>query len=428
MSRRLHLTLIALGSRGDVQPLVALGDGLRRVGFGVRVAALPPFRPLIEEHGLEFAPLQGDLQGLLRNAARGGLMESGRNFFASLRQFRHLLADTYLDLFRSIWEATQGTDAIGFGTVTIMAYPVADKRGVPRFVLPLQPITHSRAYPSLTFPQAIGRLGGAVNLLTHHLNEQAYWATVRPLVNRALREVLDWPPYPRSGPYRAVYADRTMPFVYGVSPLVFPRPQDWPAWHVLTGFWYLTTQRSAPLPDEVEAFLADGPPPVYIGFGSMVTRDPRGRAEAVLEALRRVGMRAILARGWGGLAPTDLPPHTLLVEEVPHLRLFPRVAAVVHHGGAGTTAAALWAGVPQVVVPHFADQPFWAERMARLGVAPPPIPARRLTAQRLTDALRAVQRPALRQRAADLGHRLREEDGVARAVAYLTRFLEQSRS
>ncbi len=415
-----HVTLVAAGSRGDVQPLVAVGRGLRRAGLRVRVVALDAYRPLVVAHGLEHAPLTGmDPRKLL---AGGGAdwVRTGRNLVAFLRHYRRLVDRLYLDLFTRVWDATADTDLVGFGTLTIMAYPIADRRGIPRVALPLQPITRSRGYPSITVPGPWGRLGGVFNLATHVLGEQLYWATVRSAVNRALVEVLDVAPFPRRGPFRRIGADDRYPFLYGISSTVFPRPTDWPPWHHLTGFWFLDVDE--PLPADVESFLAADPPPVYVGFGSMVHDDPEWTAAQVVDAVGRLGRRAIVVGN--GLRVRGNPQGVLVVDDVDHARLFPRVAAVVHHGGAGTTAAALRAGVPQVVVPHFADQPFWAERVHRLGVAPRPIRVRRLDADRLEAALREALSPPLRERAAMLSRRVTAEDGVGAAVALILRRLD----
>ncbi len=418
----MHITVVAAGSRGDVQPLVALGRGLQAAGFTARIVALEPFRELVVGEGLEFVPFPGDPQRFIEERGLRSL-RSGRNVVGFLRRHRRVVEALYGPLLKSLWAALDGTDAVAFGTLTIMAYPLADARGVPRLAVPLQPITRSRAYPSLTVPQAWGRIGGAFNLATHRVNEFLYWLAVRDVVTAGLREVLGSDPFPRSGPYGRIYADDRFPFVYGISPTVFPRPVDWPSWHELTGFWFLDTDD--PLPAAVEDFLAAGPPPVYVGFGSLPEKDPAAAAMALVDGVRRTGRRTILLRGWGGLDLDEAASDVLVVDEVPHGRLFPRVAAIVHHGGAGTTAAALRAGRPQVVVPHFADQPFWAEQVRRLGVAPPPIGPRRLDADRLAAALERALSPEVARRASEVGERIDAEDGVGRAVASITRFLDR---
>jgi UDP:flavonoid glycosyltransferase YjiC (YdhE family) len=209
------------------------------------------------------------------------------------------------------------------------------------------------------------------------------------------------------------------PVLYGYSPVVVPKPPEWGPERRITGYWTLDGGDWSP-PAELAAFLDAGPPPVCIGFGSMVGDDPAGLASLVVRAARRAGTRAVLLSGWGGLDAERIASDDVLVlDQAPHDRLLPLCSAVVHHGGAGTTGAGLRAGVPSVVVPFGMDQPFWASRVAALGAGPTPLPRRRLTAEALADALRATTRPEMRDRAAQIGRVLRREDGVRRAVANL---------
>jgi len=213
------------------------------------------------------------------------------------------------------------------------------------------------------------------------------------------------------------------PILYGFSPAVVPTPTDWPAFVHPTGYWFLDAPRDWRPPVALSAFLAAGPPPVYVGFGSMRNRQPQVVTALVVEALERAGQRGVLHSGWDGLAELRLPETIFPVDSIPHDWLFPRMAAIVHHGGAGTTAAALRAGRPAVVVPFFADQPFWARRVYELGVGPYPLPRARLTAARLADAITAaVYDPTMLERAVALGERLRAEDGVSEAVRVLMRY------
>lgn len=205
--------------------------------------------------------------------------------------------------------------------------------------------------------------------------------------------------------------------LYGYSPQVLPRPADWGEHIHVTGYWFLDPPIDwRPSPDLVE-FLQAGPPPVYIGFGSMTSGKPREAAEMVLQALRRTGQRGVLYAGWGGLQQADLPETVFMTGSVPHSWLFPQMAALVHHGGAGATAAGLAAGVPSILTPFMGDQMFWGRRVCDLGVGPQPIPRRRLTLERLVAAIQqAVRDPAMRQHATDLGERMRQEEGVAQVV------------
>ncbi len=198
---------------------------------------------------------------------------------------------------------------------------------------------------------------------------------------------------------------------------MIPAPPDWGADKHVTGYWFLDDGEDWTPPPALIDFLEAGPAPIYIGFGSMSSRKPEETAELVIAALQLANQRAILLSGWSGLQKTDLPDTVFMIDSVPHSWLFPMVAAVVHHGGAGTTAAGLRAGVPSVVVPFFGDQPFWGGRVASLGVGPTPVPRGKLTAERLASAIQeAVTNKAMRQRAAALGAKIQTEDGLARAV------------
>ena len=236
-------------------------------------------------------------------------------------------------------------------------------------------------------------------------------------VRRVRREVLGLPARTRSMP-------ATRASLYGYSSQIVPKPPEWGEDHHVTGYWFLDPPPQwSPSPD-LQDFLADGPPPVCVGFGSMSSEDPAALGRVAVSAARRAGVRAVLVLGWGGLADTagGTDGDVFITDYVPHDWLLPRCVAVVHHGGAGTTGAGLRAGIPNVVVPFGVDQPFWGARVAAIGVGPSPIPRRRLTAERLGDALRhAITHPRITARADEVGRRVRDEDGVATAVAHIER-------
>ena len=263
-----------------------------------------------------------------------------------------------------------------------------------------------------------------LNRLSQHLTRQILWQVARPADNIARQKVLGLRKAPFFGPYRSEILNR-YPVLYGFSPAVIPRPEDWNNDQVrITGFWELPPEDDWSPPEGLQDFLDAGPPPVYIGFGSMSATDPHATARTVFQALARTGLRAVLSTGWEGLAADELPDDVYMVRDVPHSWLFPRMRAVAHHGGAGTTAAGLTAGVPSVIVPHHGDQPWWGRQVARLGAGPDPVPRRRLTAGALAAALiRATTDTVMISAAAALGERIRAEDGVGQAVEFLRTML-----
>ena len=208
-----------------------------------------------------------------------------------------------------------------------------------------------------------------------------------------------------------------MPILYGFSPSVIPAPSDWNDQTHITGFWFVDEADDWQPPAALLDFLQAGPAPIYIGFGSMSSRAPEQTADLVIQALALTNQRAILLSGWGGLQKVNIPDSIFMIDAIPHSWLFPRVSAVIHHGGASTTAAGLNAGVPSVIIPFFGDQPFWGQRIADLGVGPKPIPRKKLTADRLANAIReVVTNEDMRQRAAKLGKQIQAENGIKSTV------------
>ena len=245
------------------------------------------------------------------------------------------------------------------------------------------------------------------------------WQNYRAADNKARREILQIAPLPFLGPFAAQHRQRQT-ILYGYSPLVVPPPPDWEDFIHVTGYWFPEPPGGWEPPADLVRFLESGPPPVYVGFGSMVNRKPEETTALVLQALARSGQRGVLSAGWGGLKREELPETVHMIDSVPFSWLFPQMAAVVHHGGAGTTSLGLWAGVPAVVTPFMGDQPFWGQRVYELGVGSRPIPRRRLTVDNLAEAIRcAVSDASMRERAALLGERIRAENGLSRAVAVI---------
>ncbi len=248
------------------------------------------------------------------------------------------------------------------------------------------------------------------------------WRMWRPTLNEARKEVLDLPPLPLAGPGRAFLNPAIT--LNGYSDLVAPKPRDWPDNHYLTGYWFLDAapgwRPSARLVD----FLSSGSPPVCVGFGCNHNRDAAEVTDIVVSALKKAGRRGLFLTGWGGLEAVDDSDQFLALESAPHSWLYPRMAAVVHHGGAGATAAGLRAGTPSILVPFTSDQPFWAQHVLRLGAGPAPIPRKELSAVRLEQAVRlAVADEGIKARAAEVGRLIRNEDGVARAVELFQRHI-----
>ena len=414
----MRIAIIALGSRGDVQPYIALGRGLNQAGHTVRLVTNKNYGPLVQSHGLDFWPLFVDIQAIAKSPEMQAQLEKG-SFIAVMRYALKAAQEAALHWGREGLEACRGMDMLmaGLGGL-FLGTALAEKLDLPLLQAHYVPFTPTGDFPGALFPPAVAKLGGVANRLSHHLTRQMLWQQSRPADMPMRQQVLGLPPAPFFGPFNAQPL-QGLPILYGFSPSVITRPTDWGEDIHITGYWLMDseTELAWTPPPAVEEFLQKGTPPIYIGFGSMSTRKPEETAQLILQALAQTGQRAILISGWSGLQTSHLSENVLVVDSIPHDWLFRHVAAVVHHGGAGTTSAGLRAGVPSIVIPFFADQPFWGQRVADLGVGPQPIPRQRLTAERLAQAIHhVVTDTAMRQRAAELGAKIQAEDGVARAV------------
>lgn len=418
----MHITIVTLGSRGDVQPYLPLGLGLQRAGFGVSLATFNTFREFVVEHGLEFAEISGDPRSTMNSEAGQAWLQSGRNIVTATKQMKRAVAgNEIMQSFNDVHEVCRGTDAIVYSFMGAMAYHAAEKLEVPSIFALLQPFSRSRLTPSMIAPQL--PLGGRYNLLTHYLSEQLIWLVASKMINRWRRESLNLPALSWNGLFNRVYEEKH-PYLYGFSPLVVPRPADWPAWHHISGYWFLDHDPAWSPPGALLRFLEAGSKPVSIGFGSMTGRGAAKLLDVAVQTLEQTGQRAILLGGWADPQSVEVPETIFKIDAVPHDWLFPRMAAVVHHGGAGTTAAGLRAGVPSVLVPFFGDQPYWGRRVYALGVGPRPIQRRALTVPRLVEAISsALDDETIRHNASVLGERIRAEDGVQSAVDFISDYL-----
>lgn len=409
----MRIAVLAFDTRGGVQPYIALSRGLSDAGHDVTMITPAGFAELVTGYGVKHAATAGDPEAGTRQAAGVAEMSSrDRNRF--MREQMHLSLGPTTD---DVLAVARDTDLLlgGIGG-SITGRPVAELLGIPWVDAHLQPL----GPPTAAFPGALvtqlPAWSGAVGRRTSHRLTNAALQTMFGASQRQVRTHLNLHGRPRRQP-------PNQPAIYGFSPSVVPQPPEWGPNRKVTGYWTLPGQPGWVPSQDLVDFIATGPPPVCIGFGSMSSRDPEALTELVVAAVRRAGVRAVLLSGWGGLAD-QAGDDILVAGEAPHDWLYPQMAAVVHHGGAGTTGAALQAGVPAVVVPFAVDQPFWGSRVAALRVGPTPIPRKALTAQKLGEALRAtVADEAMHDRAAGLGRRVGAEDGVGEAVHHLAHHL-----
>lgn len=426
----MKILIVTVGTRGDVQPYVALGKGLAAAGHEVVLCTSQTFEPFIRKHGLGYALMNDGLLEFMRTDLGKAAMENATNFWESVKTALKILPTVAPIQRRHLRERWQAIDAIrpdlvvfhpkAGGTPDMAAHVKA--RCMLGFYLPI--FVPTGEFPATGIPDF--GLGRWYNRLSYRLISKAMWRAAAKFINEWRAQQGMRPR--REGKFLQTPDGQVIPAMHAYSEAVIPMPNDWPATATVTGYWFLDESDGWEPPAQLERFLAGGEPPVYVGFGSIFGRDPLRLTRMVLEAVQQAGVRAILAGGWGGLEPTrfELPDTVHAIETAPHDWLFPRVSAVVHHGGCGTTAAGLRAGRPTVICPFFGDQPFWGTRVHALGVGPKAIPQKRLTVQKLASAIRqAVTDPSLREAAAELGRRIRAEDGVGNAVAFIERHARQ---
>jgi UDP:flavonoid glycosyltransferase YjiC (YdhE family) len=417
----LKITVFAAGSRGDIQPCVALSTGLRQAGYQVRLAAPENFAGFVQNYDVDFYPLRGDVQQIMASDTGRKFMETGGgNPLKSIRAIRSMIAPVVMSMAEDAHAACRDVDAlICLGVFSSFGQSIAESLRIPMINLEPTPLLPSRTFAAPSWPIQ-KNLGGLHNHLSGVAMLQVVSLWYRPFVNE-FRQKLGLPAHTAASFHHIL---RSTPLLGAYSPRIIPHPPDWPEGVHITGYLFLDSQAGWQPSPELEAFLDAGDPPVYIGFGSMAGRSPEQLAGLVSEALSRSGQRGVLLTGWGGLRADLVPDNVFTVDAAPHSWLFPRMAAVVHHGGAGTTAEGLRAGVPAVVVPFAFDQPFWGARIRELGLGPDPIPLAKLTAGRLAHAIKtAVTDPSIRQQASACAKDIRRENGIGNAVKVIKKYL-----
>lgn len=413
------VVIAAFGSRGDVAPYTGLARRLTGEGYRVAVAAQAPYRDLVSDSGIEFRELPGDTEQATKASPAAQAFVDG----ARMRPSRELLDDMREDLRqlgRGLIEAAGDADLLLLPSVAaLLGYHVAEGLGIPSVGVFLQPTAPTGDFPpSVLGARSLGRWGNRMIGRLGALGEKPHLALINDLRTELGLHPTTWAEYQRR---RAA----TWPILHGFSEHVVPRPADWPAHLDVTGYWWPAEPDRYSPPQQLVDFLSAGPPPVFVGLGSTATARGAELSDTIGTALRATGTRAVVQTGWAGLHCVG--DDIMTVGELPHSWLFPRVAAVVHHGGAGTTAATLRAGVPSIPVTGIMDQPFWAKRLRLLGTAPAALPRATLTAADLGAALREVcGQPSYRERAQQLSKLLAGEDGAGSAAQRITTLLNRS--
>ncbi|KIW19765.1 hypothetical protein PV08_00339 [Exophiala spinifera] len=441
----MNIVIQIVGSRGDVQPFVALGQVLKKkYNHRVRIATHPTFKEFVTENGLEFFSIGGDPAELMAFMVKNpGLMPGIDSLKAGdVGKRRKGIYEIITGCWRSTIEAgdgmgvqvaddTQSFDsAISFGADpslkpfvadAIIANPpsfahvhIAEKLGIPLHMMFTMPWS-----PTQSFPHPLANIvssntdANMANFVTYALVDMLTWQGLGDVINRFRERSLGlepisimWAP--------GMLSRLRIPWTYCWSPALIPKPTDWGSYIDISGFYFLNLSTNFTPSEELANFLAAGPPPVYIGFGSIVVDDPNAMTKMIFEAIKKTGQRALVSKGWGGLGADQLgiPEGVFMLGNCPHDWLFQYVSCVVHHGGAGTTAAGILAGRPTVVVPFFGDQPFWGSMTYRAGAGPKPVAYKVLTADKLAESIMEALKPESLNRAKELSMKIKSEKGT----------------
>ncbi|MDL2170408.1 MULTISPECIES: glycosyltransferase [Asaia] len=412
----MKIVIFTIGTQGDARPFVALGQGLARRGHDVCIATSARHESLIRGGGLGFAPIESDFADLMTQ--KHAVLEKGNQLRMGWQVARALCR--WMPLWvRQAMEATKGAElVIGSGSGTILGASIAQRRGIAFVQAQFMPMTPSKWVPPL-WPNPALRLPGILHKALTHVARFLIWRFMSFPV-AIMRRELSLPPIGWKGPWSETdSAGNRRYLLYAFSRHIQPQPADWSRDRIaVTGSWFYDQKTSWRPSPELEAFLAAGPAPVYVGFGSMMTGKPEKFTALILKALRLTGRRAIVATGWGALKnlKPDQEGDIFFIDNAPHDWLFPRVSLAVHHGGAGTVAAATRAGLPQVIIPFLADQFFWSWRLKVIGISPMRLSRRTLTAEKLAEAIGRATTRAPRDKAASLRPLIEAEQGVESAI------------
>jgi sterol 3beta-glucosyltransferase len=415
-----RISIQTLGTRGDVQPYVALAMGLQSAGHEVQLSAPTQFETFVGRHGVQFAPLPGEFLQLMETPEAKAAMTGSGGFAAGFRLMKYF-KPIGRRLLEAQWSAAQafGPDLMIYHPKAVGAPHIAERLGCPTVLAsPLPGFTPTQAFASPLVPF---RSLGPLNALSHTVMANSGDFLFRSII-------AEWRTAALGLPRRPAQPLRPALTLYAYSPTVLPKPADWGPAATVTGYWFLEDHADWKPSDALAQFLATDVRTVYVGFGSMPGLDPEPLTRMIVEALARTGLRGVLSTGGGALAETVAAPHVYFIDQAPHDRLFPMVSACLHHGGAGTTAAALRAGRPSIICPFFGDQPFWGRIVRDLGAGPEPLDRKRLTVDALANAFGSAGQDRVVQTAQALGNAIRQENGVSTAAASIEQMFGAARA
>lgn len=425
----MKILVLTFGSTGDVLPFIAIGKGLKQNGHSVSICTAARFESLITSHGLGYGHMTDELLKLIDTNEGRTAIEDTVGFAGTFKTMIRLVKKTKpitRQMMTDSWAAArqEEPDLIIYHPKAVAGVSIAEKMNIPVIMATLQPMM----VPTNEFPLLIFKnlpFGKWLNRSSYQLIKLGNLA-YNGLINRFRAEELGLGPFSHSSVTLTTRDNQPIRVIHGFSAHMVPRPRDWPDAATVNGYWFLDRDDEYEPSDQLSAFLDTKTPVVYFGFGSMAGKNPERLGKLIIRAVEETGVKAIVATGWGGIRAQELPDSILPIKEAPHDWLFPRVTAVVHHGGAGTTAAGLRAGKPTFICPFIADQPFWGQRVYDLGAGAKPVMQKKLTLKKLAAALNTITTDVnMAEKARYMGTCFDKENGVAQTVDAIEAFTRQ---
>jgi len=422
----LKIAITTVGTRGDLQPYIALGLGLKNAGHEVLLISAKNEEAFVKNYGLDFFALSVDIQKLM-DSDEIQEMSKGNNplkFIVSHLKGSKKLKPSMVATQSEIWNSCKNVDLIIFHPGMPLGFFIAKEKGKISIMANPFPVVATKDYPSILFYTS-PRLGKTFNIITHLIFEKLFWSLTKSAIvefwNNTVKSKMNF----SVSPIRQ-QINSGMPVINGYSELLFHQPNDWSRNIHTTGSWFIEKEPNFTPPADLVKFIEMGEPPIYIGFGSMKDISTfQATFEIIIKALEITNQRAVVGLGWSNLNYNQSIPHNVyLIESIPFTWLFPHMKIVIHHGGAGTTATGLTAGKPTIIIPHNADQPAWGQRVYELGVGSKPIKKTKLTAEKLASAILFALKPEIISNAELLGQQLKKENGVTKAVNIINEYVE----
>lgn len=420
----MKISIVTSGSRGDVQPYLVLAKALRDKGYDVKLIANSNFKEFIEENNVKFCPLNVDIKELVESEEGLKLIESG-NVITFLGKFLDLFKKLFIQFFDDMLEYCSDADLIIHSPTAFVASYIAVKFNVPSIGAYLQPFSKTKDFPNFAFPQDLSFLP-LYNKLSHDLFDIISWQMVRPSINYITNERLKIGKLPFFFNPSKFQEEKDFPMLYAYSPSIIPRPKDWRESINVTGYWFFENNNYV-APKELEKFIDTDKKIIYIGFGSMSNRNSEQTSKMINNVINKLGIKAVVLSGWGGVNKIE-NENIYMTDYIDHNWIFPKVSASAHHCGAGTTSVCLKSGTPQIPIPFFADQPFWAKRIYDLGLSSKPIKRKKLNEDNLYYSIKNVlENKDISKRSKEISLKISQEDGIGNAINAIEKIIDKNK-